>query len=1110
MSRPGTSTITRAVYHEPAAAPDFLAEGGEMGALMRAHDWTSTAVGPPEQWPQSLRTALSILLNSKYPMFIGWGLELEFFYNDAYRPILGANKHPRALGAPMREIWAEIWDVLGPLADRAVNRAEPTWSDDQLLIMNRFGYPEETYFTFSYSPIRDESGGIGGMFCACTETTERVLGERRLRTLSELGARAHDVRSVSEACDRAAAILEQNGTDTPFALIYLLDPDGATARLAASAGIERPHPAAPDTIDLRGATPAAWPLRIVAETGRAEVLELAALAPLSGGRWPEQSESAIVLPLVAPSLERPAGFLVSGINPRRRLDPAYGSFLNLAASHVATAVSNARAYEEERRRAEALAELDRAKTLFFSNVSHEFRTPLTLMLGPLEDALHSAQLPPRERERLDVAHRNGMRLLRLVNTLLDFSRVEAGRAQASFEPTDLAALTVDLASNFRSACERAGLSLLVYCPPLPEPVYVDREMWEKIVLNLLSNAFKFTLQGRIEVKLQARDQAVELVVRDTGVGIPPGDLGRVFDRFHRVEGQHGRSHEGTGIGLTLVQELVRLHGGAVRVESTVGAGTVFTVEIPRGTAHLASERIGADRQLVSTRTRATAFVEEALRWLPADAGDANAPASQIDAGWPDAALEAVTVGASHRHRERVLLAEDNADMRDYVSRLLAPAWEIEAVGDGEAALEAARRRRPDLVLSDVMMPRLDGFGLLQELRSDPELRTVPVVLLSARAGEEAQVEGLDAGADDYLVKPFSARELVARVRGILDLARMRREAEAALREREAEFKEAQRLGHIGSWRWDASTDATTGSEELLRIYGLDTTKPIPEFRQQRGTLYPVESWERINAAVQEALVTGVGYELDVKAFRGGAPIWITTRSAPVRDASGRIVGLRGTVQDITERKQADDHMRLIMGEMSHRSKNLLAVVQAMVRQTARHADNIEAFQEGLGDRISALAGAHDLLVSENWEGAPVRELIERQLQPFVDALNERVVLEGPDVTISAQAAQSLALAMHELATNASKYGALSGEQGRVAVTWNVEPMPDGRRRFSMRWQERGGPPVQAPVRRGFGSFVLERMVGAGLNGESRLDYAPDGLNWTLASGDAPFARLRRP
>lgn len=422
---------------------------------------------------------------------------------------------------------------------------------------------------------------------------------------------------------------------------------------------------------------------------------------------------------------------------------------------------------------EALSELDRAKTAFFSNVSHEFRTPLTLMLSPLEELSNTldGQLQPDQREQLQLIQRNGLRLQKLVNTLLDFSRIEAGRVQASYEPTDLAVYTAELASVFRSLIERAGMSLNIDCPTLPELVYVDREMWEKIVLNLISNAFKFTFAGSITVRLQSVDGSVELSVADTGMGIPEAELPRLFERFHRVSGTRSRTYEGSGIGLALVQELVKLHGGTIRVTSQVDHGTTFTIALPFGSAHLPQERIEATRTLTSTALGASPYVTEASRWLP------NATIERSEA-----LTSEVSIAASTRSKQpsmptaRILLADDNADMRDYLKRLLSQYWDVETVSDGLEALESITQPLPDLVLSDVMMPRLDGFGLLRHLRTHPRTQEIPMILLSARAGEESQIEGLAAGADDYLIKPFSARELLARVEATLKLARLRQEA----------------------------------------------------------------------------------------------------------------------------------------------------------------------------------------------------------------------------------------------------------------------------------------------------------------------------------------------
>jgi PAS domain S-box-containing protein len=745
----------------PLEAPDpCLIGGGSMGALIRAHDWAATPLGPVERWPQSLKSAVSILLPSKAQIVLFWGPDLTAIYNDAYAPAFGA-KHPWALGRPARECWSEVWHILGPLFRGVLETGEAFWAKDHPFFLHRRGFLEETYFDVSYDPVRAEDGGVGGVFCIVSDQTGRVLGERRLDTLRELGSRTAGAGGAADVARGAAAALADDPADVPFALVYLTDAAGERAELVGVAGV------APDAVEsgaLHGdpAFAGAWQ----GEPGAVDAARLLREPPDGA------ADQALVLPISGGT--HVAGVLVAGVSRFLRLEADYRAFFDMIATSVSAALATARAHEAERRRAEALAEIDRAKTAFFGNVSHEFRTPLTLLLGPLEDAVVSLG-PGPVRDALEVAQRNAGRLLKLVNTLLDFTRIEAGRIEAVYEPLDLPAFTAELASLFRSAIERAGLRLEVHGAPLPAPVHVDRDMWEKIVLNLLSNALKYTFEGVVSVSVCADGGHAVLEVRDTGIGIAPEDQAHVFERFHRVRGARGRTQEGTGIGLSLVRELVRLHGGVVALESEPGRGSVFTVRVPFGTAHLPADRIGAPRLLASTAIGAQPYLEEARRWVEPEART-EAPAR----------IDAATAGA------RVLVGDDNADMRDYLRRLLGEHWTVETAPDGVRAVEQALERPPDLVLADVMMPGRDGFEVLRALRKDERTRTVPVILLSARAGEESRVEGLDAGADDYLVKPFSARELVSRVNAHLALARLRREAAERARQ-DAEVIQQERL-----------------------------------------------------------------------------------------------------------------------------------------------------------------------------------------------------------------------------------------------------------------------------------------------------------------------------
>ncbi|MBF2051632.1 MAG: response regulator [Elainella sp. C42_A2020_010] len=749
---------------------------GEMATLMRSHDWSNTPLGSIENWPPTLRTLVSTILASRFPQSIFWGDDLIQLYNDAIIAAYGA-EHPHALGQPLREVWPEVWDnQLKPMCHGIRDTGEAFFGEDLLFEISRFGYPEEAYFTVCYSPVWDEAGKFGGILCTTTETTQQVIGRRRLTMLRELATAGSGAKTLQSACLAAADTL--NPYDIPFALFYQVNSQGDLAERVAFSGLTQDSAAAPATISL-SSTDSGWRLAEVFQSREAQLMTdvVARFGVLPGGPWAESPRSAMILPILSGNKEQVECLLVAGISPRLPFNSEYRSFLELVAQQVESSIATARSYEEERKRAEALAELDRAKTTFFSNVSHEFRTPLTLMLGPAEDALSDREesLSPNQQQRIEVIQRNGLRLLKLVNTLLDFSRIESDRIQAIYEPTDLATFTAELASVFRSAIEKANLRFVIDCSPLPEPVYVDREMWEKIVLNLISNAFKFTFTGAITVRLHWVGNQVELAVQDTGIGIPAAEMGHLFERFYQVKGAQGRTFEGSGIGLSLVQELVKLHGGTVEVSSVEGEGSCFRVLIPTGCAHLPTERIGATRTLVSTATGASPYVEEALRWLPQENESTQAVVSQEG--------RKLTFAPTYAHisssaSSRILLVDDNADMREYVKRLLTQRWQVETAANGAIALDMIQQQLPDLVLADVMMPEVDGFQLLKTLRADPITQSIPIILLSARAGKAATVEGLEAGADDYLIKPFSARELVARVETQLQMSRLRQELSA--------------------------------------------------------------------------------------------------------------------------------------------------------------------------------------------------------------------------------------------------------------------------------------------------------------------------------------------
>lgn len=691
------------------AAPPVPGEPSDLAALIERFDWTNSPAGPPQRWSQSLRTALGICLKSRFPMILFWGRELVQFYNDAYAPILG-ERHPAALGQRARDCWPEIWDSIGPMLHGVLETGVATWSENLLLPLERNGFPQELYFTFSYSPIED-GDGIGGVFCAVTETTAFVLRER-----------------------------------------------------------------------------------------------------------------------------------------------------------------------EARERAEALAELDRVKTAFFDNVSHEFRTPLTLMLGPLEDVLLSPDLPAEHREALETVRRNGARLRRLVDTLLEFNRVEANRVALRRVPCDLAALTGDVASLFRSAAQRAGLAFEIAIDPFERPVLIDPRLWEHVILNLVSNAIKFTLAGTVAVRLSHDEQFIRLTVEDTGTGIAPGDLPHVFERFWRAESAQARSVEGSGIGLAFVRDIVELHGGTVSCASRMGAGTTFSVVVPHRPAEGPAETVRREAALERV------FVDEALSWT----------------------AEPTRIRAAEREvsRPRVLCVDDNADLRGYLARILGSLYDVACVGDGAAALLAARESPPDVILCDVMMPGMSGIEFVRRVRMDPALREVPVVVLSARdVDDSTSAAAIAAGADGYIAKPFSAQQLLVRVDRQLTAARVRAEEAARFR------AIADHVAHI-IYTHDATGAVDWANRRWYEYTGLDG----PEATAPAGwrKVLPSADFERIRRTLSRAIAEGEPYEAELRMKPAGADDgalrWHALRALPMRGANGAIVGWAGSATDVHDRRVAQDRL----------------------------------------------------------------------------------------------------------------------------------------------------------------------------------------------------------
>ena len=735
--RDRSESMTESLDTQGEPAIDSSADGASKGASMRAVydqvDWAVTPLGPREEWPGLLRLLVDLCLDSEFPVQISWGPELVVLYNDAYVPLLGAEKHPWALGRPASEVRPHPWPASEEHLLEVMRTGRAYHSHDQPLIIDRHGYPQEAHFIFSLSAIRDVNGTIVGAFNAITETTQHILYERRLQVLRRLGAMSITADdSLFSTCRAAVEVIGRNQKSVPFAAVFLRELPNQSPRRTAGYGFDE---AAADSCELVELSPTSGPvLEVMAHGGTELVSGLRERYPgvfLRGPLGPQTPDQAFVLPVVMLGTRTPVGVLVLGVNPYWRPDDAYTAFASMAARQLGVIVTDAVSYQNERKRQQALTALDQARTEFFQNVGHELRAPLTMLLAPLQDILNEpgVVLPAATRDTVETSIRAADRLQRVVNALLDLSSSELGGLIPDREDIDLTSVTADVVGGYLRTTE-GRVDLHIDMPTEPLRAYVDRTMWTTIVTNLVNNAVKFTREGEIVVSLTTDDTQVVLTVTDTGVGIPHDQQAQIFERFHRVS--TGDQQPGSGIGLALVSEMTAALGGSVEVASEPGKGSQFIVRLPRYN--------GSSAGLATVESAAGQEPEEEI------GGD----------------------------RPRLLIIEDEPDLRNYLTRLfMKDGYAAVAVGDAESALTLLDSNAPDMVITDVMLPGHSGFDLLTSLRHDERLARLPVVVLTARADAESAVEAFAAGADDFVIKPFNSAELLARVRAHYQMNQLR-------------------------------------------------------------------------------------------------------------------------------------------------------------------------------------------------------------------------------------------------------------------------------------------------------------------------------------------------
>ncbi|HEU4327782.1 MAG TPA: ATP-binding protein [Roseiflexaceae bacterium] len=549
----------------------------ELAARINAFDWSTTSLGPSQEWSQSLRTSLSIMLGSRFPMQLLWGPDYIHFYNDAYLPIAG-DKHPGALGRPGAEIWPEIWaDVVQPMLDKVRTTGEATWSSDQLLVLDRWGFLEEGYYTFSYGPVPGAGGAVEGIFIAVTETTRQVLSERRLRTIRDLGAVLASVNSESELWQAARPALAAAAADLPFALIHTLDAQRRSLGLACVVGLSPDHSAVPALLPLDQEESSPWPCaEVIARGLPMPVHNLAVFArDLPCGAWGVPSSTALVLPLRPSSAAQPLGCLTVGISPRLALDADYQDFLERLAALISGALVRARDYADTQAAV-------RIRDDFLSVAAHELKTPLTPIIGRLQllqRRLTLEGVDQRHLQSVATVVGEALRLSAMVDALLDLSRLRGGHLRLERRPLDLRAVAQRIADEVQPGLSKHELN--VSLSDQPALVEGDALRLEQVVRNLVQNAIKYSPDGgEVALGVAAENGQLLLTVRDQGLGIPQEALAHLFERYYRVGGSETSSIGGLGVGLFVVNEIVRMHGGVVTVDSIQGQGSTFTVWLP--------------------------------------------------------------------------------------------------------------------------------------------------------------------------------------------------------------------------------------------------------------------------------------------------------------------------------------------------------------------------------------------------------------------------------------------------------------------------------------------------------------------------------------------------
>lgn len=944
---------------------------------------------------------------------------------------------PQAFGKPAREVWSSLWDYLKPMIDRVL-AGESVFRENDCLSFRRYGndMPCESYHDWRYVPVRNRSGKVVALFNQSIEKTDQVLAERRLDAVRSLSEQMLVVRSMREYYGSIIAVLEEYPKDAPFAMCYSVksvsQASAANENVATvsvdlehSIGVPENDPSAPKHLTVKvpsksksifGSNTAglssptlsaisalssgsarihqyvdashAWPIQKALATRQCVVVndcrELIKDYPIRV--WDELPISAIVVPICSDSsTEIPESVLILGLNVRRPFDAEYDSWVHVIRSHLASSHTSVKAIEAEKKRIDDEVRMEKAKTAWFRGAAHDLRSPLALISGPLDDVLHT-DLMPKQKTSLTTAKRNVDRLMRLVDSLMDFSRLEAGKVEGRFVPTELSPFIVDLANLFRPAIERQGIDLVFDLEPSEILVYVDPTLFETVVSNLLGNAMKYTESGMIIVRLRYTEYA-EISIIDTGVGIPQDELQAITEVFHRATNAIHTGSQGTGLGLSIAREILHLHDGSLEIASATESGSLdhrhgstFTAKIPLKERKIASV---TDQQQTFGKY-GKALADEAMRWKR-DAESTEGSNSEVGVESSIGSHSKLSDSLMFEPGDTLLIVDDNSDLREYVRGIFSPYCKVREASNGEMAKRIALENPPHLILCDMLMPKMSGMELLTALRAAPETSITPFVMLSAVSGDEARVDALMNGAEDYLTKPFKPKELLARVHLHMHVGKKRKQLEEMYSQRQTELALLSDYCPSGIMRANADGILTYANGAWRTMAGMaanadPSTWPDYVDEENKAMLYP--AWGRF--------LTGEDTQVRLtwKWLTGNVSSGLFIRLDRVIPGMS---GVLGCINDITheEMRIVEAEKRRIEAEESKHQQELLVdltsheirtPVSAILQCSSLVKENLIALTEQL--KLAGTLGFH-----------PSKELLDDMAED-VEALESETISDS--------------------------------------------------------------------------------------------------------------------